>query len=88
MPGLRQGYFSRVDAVGASDIELSWNIPDPITLDGWMVTILIARMPFMIMATRPAARLSLTRIGPATIPGPRNTCGMFPLVPSPLILCL
>lgn|GEM_PF-554044 len=29
-----QGYFSRVDAVGASDVELSWNLPDT-TLD-WL----------------------------------------------------
>jgi len=29
-----QGYFSRVDAVGASDVELSWNSPDT-TLD-WL----------------------------------------------------
>jgi len=28
-----RGYFARVDAVGASDIELSWNKPDPTTLD-------------------------------------------------------
>ena len=30
-----KGYFARVDAVGASDIELSWNKPNPTTLD-WL----------------------------------------------------
>jgi len=30
---ISKGYFARVDAVGASDIELSWNKPDPTTLD-------------------------------------------------------
>ena len=29
-----QGYFSRVDAVGASDMEISWNIPD--NTRGWV----------------------------------------------------